>query len=39
VFVLECRDLEDALDWAAQCPGAVHGVVEVRPLLTNGAGE
>ena len=33
VFVLECRDLDDALDWAAQCPGAVHGVVEVRPLL------
>jgi hypothetical protein len=33
VFVLECRDLDDALDWAAQCPGAAHGVVEVRPLL------
>ena len=32
IFVLECRDLDDALDWAARCPGASHGVVEVRPV-------
>jgi hypothetical protein len=35
VFVLDCADLDDAVDWAAQCPGAVHGVVEVRPLLVS----
>jgi len=32
-FVLECRDFDDAVYWAARCPGAAHGVVEVRPLL------
>jgi hypothetical protein len=32
-FVLECRDFDDAVDWAVRCPGAAHGVVEVRPLL------
>jgi len=35
IFVLECRDLDDALDWAARCPGASHGVVEVRPVWTS----
>jgi len=25
-------DLDAALSWAARCPGASHGVVEVRPL-------
>jgi hypothetical protein len=33
--VLECKDLDDALDWAARCPGANHGVVEVRPVWTS----
>jgi hypothetical protein len=34
VFVLECDDLDQALDWASRCPGARHGVVEVRPVWT-----
>ena len=25
-------DLDAAISWAARCPGAGHGVVEVRPL-------
>lgn len=31
-FVLDCRTMEDALDWAARIPGAEHGAVEVRPV-------
>jgi hypothetical protein len=31
-FVLECRDLDDALAWAARCPVLrTGGKVEVRP--------
>jgi hypothetical protein len=32
IFVLECADLDQAIDWAARCPGASHGTVEVRPV-------
>ncbi len=31
--VIEVPDMEAALAWAARCPGAVDGAVEVRPLL------
>ncbi len=31
-FVIDAPDLDAALTWAARCPGAAHGVVEVRPL-------
>jgi hypothetical protein len=31
-FLLECRSLDEAVDWAARIPGAEHGAVEVRPL-------
>jgi hypothetical protein len=31
-FLIEVEDLDAALGWAARCPGAAHGVVEVRPL-------
>ena len=31
-FVLECADLDEALEWARRCPGAHHGTVEVRPV-------
>jgi hypothetical protein len=32
LFTLECKDLDEALDWAARCPAAGYGVIEVRPL-------
>jgi hypothetical protein len=32
IFLLNCKDLDVALDWAARCPGASHGVVEVRSV-------
>jgi hypothetical protein len=31
-FVIDVADLDTALTWAARCPGASHGIVEVRPL-------
>jgi hypothetical protein len=31
-YLLECRDLDEALDWAARCPAAKVGTVEVRPI-------
>ena len=30
--ILELPSLDAALDWAARCPAASHGAVEVRPL-------
>jgi hypothetical protein len=31
-FLIEVSDLDAAISWAARCPGASHGVVEVRPI-------
>ncbi|MGE0007010.1 MAG: YciI family protein [Parvibaculaceae bacterium] len=31
-FIIDVPDLDSALQWAARCPGAVQGSVEVRPL-------
>lgn len=33
-YLLECKDLDEALHWASRIPGAWHGMVEVRPLVT-----
>ena|SRR5690242_14336152 len=32
-FLIDVPDLDAALAWAARCPAASHGVVEVRPLF------
>lgn len=32
-YLLDCKDLDEALRWAAQIPGAWHGRVEVRPVI------
>jgi len=31
-YLIDVPDLNAALSWAARCPAANHGVVEVRPL-------
>jgi len=31
-YQIEVADLDAALSWAARCPGAAHGTVEVRPV-------
>ena len=33
-YILECRDLDEALAYAAQIPDAQYGSVEVRPIAT-----
>ena len=33
-YLIEAPDLDDALSWAARCPGAAHGSIEVRPIWT-----
>jgi hypothetical protein len=31
-FLIDAPDLDSAISWAARCPAAGHGVVEVRPI-------
>ena len=31
-YMIEVKDLDQALTWAARCPGSQHGTVEVRPI-------
>lgn len=31
-YLIEARDLDGAIEWAARCPGAQHGAIEVRPI-------
>ena len=31
-YILDLPDLDTAIDWAARCPGARHGRIEVRPI-------
>jgi hypothetical protein len=33
-YLIEAADLDAALSWAARCPGAHHGSIEVRPVWT-----
>jgi len=33
-YVIDVPDLDAAISWAARCPAASHGIVEVRPLWT-----
>ncbi len=32
-FMIDVPDLDAALSWAARCPGADGGVLEVRPIM------
>jgi hypothetical protein len=32
-YLIEAKDLDEALDLAAQCPGARFGSIEVRPVI------
>jgi hypothetical protein len=37
-ILIEVADLDAALDWAARCPAATYGAVEVRPVFQGGMG-
>jgi hypothetical protein len=30
-YLIDVADLDAAISWASRCPGASHGVIEVRP--------
>ncbi|MPZ27728.1 MAG: YciI family protein [Micromonosporaceae bacterium] len=32
-YTIDVPDLDTALDWAAKCPGAKYGSMEVRPVM------
>ncbi|HET7438579.1 MAG TPA: YciI family protein [Nitrospira sp.] len=36
-YLIDVKDLDAALSWAARCPAVGHGVVEIRPLWTTSA--
>jgi hypothetical protein len=32
-YLVEAKNLDEAIDWAAKCPGATVGSIEVRPIM------
>ena len=32
-YLLDCKDLDEAIGWAAKIPGAEYGSIEVRPIM------
>jgi hypothetical protein len=32
-YVLDCKDLDEAIEWAAKIPGAQTGSIEIRPVM------
>jgi hypothetical protein len=32
-YLLDCRDLDDAIGWAARIPDATGGTIEIRPVM------
>jgi len=31
-YLIDAHNLDEAIEWAAKCPGATHGSIEVRPV-------
>jgi len=32
-YLFKCKDLDEAIEWAARIPGARDGTIEVRPIM------
>jgi hypothetical protein len=32
-YVLDCKDLDEAIEWAAKIPGSQSGSIEIRPVM------
>lgn len=32
-YIYDCKDLDEAIEWAAKVPGAKYGCIEVRPIM------
>ena len=37
-YMIDVPDIDEAINWAARCPGATHGTIEVRPVWPMQAG-
>ena len=35
-YILDCADLDEAIEYAAKIPSAKHGSIEVRPIMVFG---
>ena len=35
-YILDCNDIDQAVAYGAQCPGAKTGTIEVRPIVVFG---
>jgi hypothetical protein len=35
-YLIDVPDLDSAISWAARCPGASHGTIELRPVWSVG---
>ena len=32
-YLLDCKDLDEAIEYAAKIPSAGHGTIEIRPIM------
>ncbi len=32
-YLVQCENLDQAIEWAAKIPGARHGSIEIRPIM------
>ena len=32
-YLLDCKDLDEAIEYAAKIPSATHGSIEIRPIM------
>ena len=32
-YLLDCKDLDEAIEYAAKIPSSVHGSIEIRPVM------
>lgn len=32
-YIITCKDMDEAVEYAAKCPGAKSGTIEVRPVM------
>ncbi len=32
-YLLDCKDLDEAIGWAARIPSAAYGTIELRPVM------
>lgn len=35
-YLIDCANLDEAIAWAAKCPTAKHGQIEIRPVMNYG---